>query len=273
MLQTHLYGHSLLVTALLVIGLCVGVALLGQWIVHRYVSLHVRLAHNQVIGFTSATCALIYVVLLAFIASTVWVSYDRADEAVSREASLVGDLFQDASMLPKALEAETIVYLRDYSRAVVNDEWPKMAKGERAKSEGWQLIRKFYTQVSQVTGITPVQVAVIQEMISRINHLYDIRRERLRTADRGSLNPAVWLVVLLGGLITIAFCWLFGFDKNWLHVLSTVMVSITLGLVIFLIVVFNCPFRGRMQISSAPFERMLKHMDKQIQAVPPPALP
>jgi len=50
-------------------------------------------------------------------------------------------------------------------------------------------------------------------------------------------------------------------------------VAVTLGLVIFLIVVFNCPFRGQMQISSTPFERMLKHMDKRIDAMQNPTPP
>lgn len=273
MIHEHLYGHSLLFTACFVIGSCVALALFGQWLSHRWVSLPTRLAHNQVVGFTSATCALIYVVLLAFIASTVWVSFDRADETVSREASLVGDLFQDVSMLPDHFGPKTSIYLRDYARTVLNEEWPKMAAGNPGGGAGWQLIRSFYTEISQAKDVNPVQVAVIQEMIIRVNHLYDIRRERLRTAGGASLNPAVWLVVLLGGLITIAFCWLFGFEKAWLHSLSTSLVAVTLGLVIFLIVVFNCPFRGQMQISPEPFARMLKHMDKRIDAMPKPPVP
>lgn len=266
MLHSHLYAHNLQFTALFIIGLSVGISLLGQWVFHRYVPLSTRLAHNQVIGSISATCALIYVVLLAFIASTVWISYDRAEEAVSREAAMVVDLFQDASILTKPLEPEAMVDLRDYARSVVNDEWPRMAEGQPTKSEDLQRIQGFYRKLIDVRDATPVQVAVIQEMISRVNQLYDIRRERLRIASQGSLKPAVWMVVLLGGMITIVFCWFLGFEKNWIHVLSTIMVAITLGLVLSLIVVFNRPFRGRMQISPAPFEDALKHMDERVQA-------
>jgi hypothetical protein len=269
----YLYAHSLVFIAIFVVGLCAVVGLLGQWLVYRFIPLPLRLTHNQVLGFTSATCGLFYVVLLAFIASTVWISYDRADSAVNQEASLVGDLFQDVSMVSKQFEAQTSVILRDYAQHVVTQEWPKMARGERAGGEGWQLIRKFYTELTELTETHPVKIALIQEMITRVNHLYDIRRERLRSAAGASLNSAVWLVVLLGGLISIASCWLFGFENRWLHSLTTIMISMTFGLVLFLIVVFNCPFRGETQISADPFERIWKHMDRRINASQPTSLP
>jgi len=269
----YLYNHSLLFTGFFVTFSCVIAGAIGQWMVDRFVSLQTRKDHNQVMGFASATCALIYVVLLAFIASTVWVSYDRADASANNEASIVGDLLQDSAVLSKDFETKTLVILRDYTKQVVTEEWPKMAKGEPTGSDGWGLIRKFYTELSEVPDTHPVKVALVQEMISRVNRLYDIRRERLRTAQAGSLNNAVWLVVLLGGGITLSFCWFFGFDKRWMHNLSTAMIAITLGLVILLIVVFNCPFRGKMQISSAPFEKMLTRMNKRIAATATETLP
>jgi hypothetical protein len=262
----YLYNHSLLFAGFFVTASCMLTAWVGQWIVDRTVSLETRKEHNQVMGYASATCGLVYVVLLAFIASTVWVSYDRADASANNEASIVGDLLQDSGVLSKDFEAKALVILRDYTKQVVTEEWPKMAKGEPTGPEGWGLIRKFYTELSEVTETQPVKVAIVQEMISRVNRLYDIRRERLRTAQAGSLNNAVWAVVLLGGLFTLSFCWFFGFDKRWMHTMSNALIAITLGLVILLIVVFNCPFRGKMQISSTYFERMLNHMNKRISA-------
>lgn len=264
-MHTLFYGHSLAFTAILVIGLCIGTSLLGQWVVQRLVSFNQRKGHNDVMGYAAATGGLIYVVLLAFIASTVWVAYDRADSMVNQEASLAGDLFADASMLPKAFSEPAAYALRDYLRSVVTEEWPGMASGKPAAGQGWRLLREFYTDLSRVETVSPVQNAIVQEILTRLNHLYDVRRERIRIASRPSLNPVIWLVVLLGGLLTLAFGWFLGFQKNALHYASNAMIATILGLVIFLIVAFNFPFRGRMQISPAAFETLLKYIDKRVE--------
>lgn len=260
------YGHSLLFTAAAVVGACVGVSLAGQWLIHRLVPLPHRRRHNDVIGFCAGTGALIYVVLLAFIASTVWIAYDRADSLVNQEASLAGDLFRDTSLLPKSFEDSASLSLRDYVQAIIREEWPNMARGERPGRQGWPLLRNFHDELGRVSVVTPVQVAVVQEMLTRLNQLYDVRRERFRISSRPSLDPVIWFVVLVGGLITIAFNWLFGFEMGGLHWASTAMIAATLGLIIFLIVVFNYPFRGQMQISAAPFEQTLKNMERRLTA-------
>ena len=60
-------------------------------------------------------------------------------------------------------------------------------------------------------------------------------------------------MVLSAGLLSLAFCWLFGFETGGLHVASTSMVAACLGLVIFLIDALDRPFRGPNQISVEPF--------------------
>ncbi len=266
-----LYGHGFFFTGVLVVGICIGVSLSGQWIVNRLVPLSHRRSHNDVVSYAAATGGLIYVVLLAFIASTVWISYDRADSLVNQEASLAGDLFRDALVMPKSFELEALVSLHDYVQTVIEDEWPSMERGESSGQKAWQSLRAFYMALSRVTPETPVQSAVISEALARLNQLYDSRRERLRIASRPSLHPVIWCVVLLGGLITIAFSWLFGFEKSGLHKISAAMVAATLGLVIFLIVVFNYPFRGQVQVSPAPFRQTLKYMEQRLKDVLPPS--
>lgn len=264
MLLNLLYGHGLFFTAIIVIGTSIVIALVGQWLTHRLVSFSNRRTHNDVIGFAAGTSGLIYVVLLAFIASTVWISYDRTDGLVEEEASLIGDLLNDAPLLPEPFASQSAVLLHDYVQEVVNEEWPKMARGERVGRQGWLFLRGFYANLGSVQTATPVQNAVVQEMLTRLNRLYDLRRERIRTSARPSLHSVIWFVVLAGGLITIAFSWLFGFEKKGLHKISTALIATMLGLVIFLIVAFNYPFRGQMLISVAPFEQILKHMNGQI---------
>ncbi len=262
MLRNLLYNHSLLFTAVIVIGFWVAISVLGHWTSHRFLALDHRRSHNDVLGFAASTIGLIYVVLLAFIASTTLISYDRADNLVNQEASIASDLFNDASVLPQPFETQATVHLKQYVEEVINVEWPNMSRGEHAGSTAWPLLRNFYRELSRAHTENPVQVAIIQEMLTRLNQLYDVRRERTRIAARPSLQPVIWFVVAAGGLIMLACTWLFGFEKRGLHLLCTILIAASLGLVIFLIVAFDYPFRGEMAISPAPFERVLDHMNK-----------
>src|SRR3546814_4502290 len=103
-------------------------------------------------------------------------------------------------------------------------------------------------------------------MLTRLNDLYDARRERLLAAhDR--LQPSVWSVVLLGGLISLLFCWMFGTPHRRFHLGASALVAATFGLVIFLIVSFDLPFHGAVQIRPDDFVMVLRDIERTKAAV------
>src|SRR5579871_1585393 len=74
---------------------CAGVACLGLTIFHRLVHIEIRKAHNELAGFTVAVVAVVYAVLLAFIAIATWESFSSAQEIVENEADYVGNIYRD----------------------------------------------------------------------------------------------------------------------------------------------------------------------------------
>jgi len=262
MLMNLLYDHGLLVTAIVILAVTIIPSLFGLWIVRRLVPLEHRRSHNDVIGFSAATVGMIYAVLLAFIAVAVWESFNKAGDVVSQEASLTGDLYRDIAALPLAARKPIAEPLRAYVDTAIDEEWPTMSRGEEPGPKGWELLEQVHDRLGKIETVNPVQVVVVQEMISRLNTLYDARRDRLDAASGDTLHPAVWSVMVIGGLFTVGFCWLLGFERNYLHILSVTLVAASLGLIVFLIVSFDFPFRGELQIGSDAFGAVKENMER-----------
>jgi Protein of unknown function (DUF4239) len=259
MLNNLLYNDSVLVSAVFVVGATIAFGFLGLLLTDRLVSRGVRREHSDVLGPAAAIVSVVYAVLIAFIASQVLLSFNRGDELATREASLVGYLYVDASLMPEPSRGQVSSLLEAYLHMVIQEEWPTMNRGERPGQKGLQLLKATYLRLAAVRTEDPIQVALFAEMLGRLNALVDARIARIAEAEN-VLHPAVWFVLLIGAAITMAFCWLLGFRHSRMYVATNVMVSISIGLVIFLIVAFDYPYRGGVRISAEAYQRVLDNM-------------
>lgn len=261
MLVNLLYSVPTWEMALWVIGLTVAVSLLGLIICVRLLHIDLRKRHNEFVGFNSALVGVFFAVLLAFIAVAAWESFGKAGDIAATEASLTGDLVRDANAFPEPLRSQLVDDVRDYVEIVLNKEWPAMASGIDFGDEGWQPLVKFHQALVGFRTADPIQVAMFSEVLTRLNSLYDARRSRLLAAQ-DHIDPTVWWVVLLGAAITISFTYLFGMESIGVHLWMTGVVAGSLALVIVLIVAFDYPFRGEVQITPDGFENVRHNMER-----------
>jgi hypothetical protein len=260
MLVDWIYSVPTWQMAATVVGLIVAVSLVGLVVVHRFLHLDLRRRHNEFAGFNSALVGVVFAVLLAFIAVAAWESFGKAVDTAEKEASLAGDLFRDSFTMPEPTRAELLGHVHNYVEIVIDKEWPAMAAGEPFGDEGWAPLFKFHQALSGIQTTNPIQVAMVSEVLTRLNSLYDARRERILAAQ-DHIEPMVWAVVLLGTFITITFTYLFGMESFRLHMLMTGVVAATLALVIVLIVAFDYPFRGEVQVSPDGFRNVRHNME------------
>ncbi len=260
MLVNLIYGVPTSVMGTIVVVLVVALALIGLLVTHRLLKLELRRRHNEFAGFTSALVGVIFAVLLAFIAVAAWESFGKAGDTAQKEASLAGDLWRDAFAMPEPVRTQLLGHMHDYVEIVLTKEWPAMAEGAPFGDEGWAPLFKFHKTLTEVATTDPMRIAMITETLRRLNSLYDARRERILAA-RDHIEPAVWAVVLLGTAITIAFTYLFGMESFRLHMLMTGTLAATLALVIVLILAFDYPFRGEVQVAPDGFRNVQHNME------------
>lgn len=235
---------------LVVVGICVGATLLGIWIVRKRLPVDTAREHNDVAGFIFAIVGVMYAVVLAFLAIAVWEQYSDSDRLVQTEASGLSALYRDAEAFQNYAELRTLQL--QYAHALVEDEWPQMARqgsSERADTALNGLFRAYRT----LDPHTSREVSWYGESLKRLNDLETQRAIRLASTSQ-SLPNVIWGVLLLGAVITVGYTVLYGLRSFTIHALLSSSLAATVGLILVIIIALDLPFTGDTSIAPTPFQ-------------------
>lgn len=219
----------------------------------RLVPARVREQHNDLAGFILAVVGVIYAVLLAFVAIGVWERFEQAETRTYEEATNLTIVYRDAGSFSNGPTLRAA--LRDYVRDVVEDEWPKMQKGERSVSARL-LVESVDRDVRNLKADTPEKVNIQARMLEAMDLALDDRDSRISEEATG-ISTVMWVILILGAFVTVGFTFLFGFKQTIMQQLMIGSLSILIGLVLFLTVALDFPFRGGLTVSPEAFENAL----------------
>ena len=88
--------RPLWLSAMLLVGVPVLIAMGGLVLVRRFVPLDKLRTNNEVAGFKFATVGVLYAVLLAFAVIVVWEKFSDADKSVVQEAGAAATIYRIA---------------------------------------------------------------------------------------------------------------------------------------------------------------------------------
>ena len=228
----------------------------GNGLSRPFVSRSIGDGHNDVGGFIFAAVGVVYAVLLAFTVFAVWEQYLGAEQTTSRESALLVILYRDTEFMAPADRTEVRQALRDYTETVINEDFPAMQQGNSSAATDHALQELFHVY----EAVHPASLgdqAVYAESLTRLNEMAEARALRIRAA-RAELPPAFYAVLLLAGVLTIAFGWLFRMENSRMQALMVGLLGALLGLLIFLIVVTDHPFTGEVAIGSESYEQSIQ---------------
>ena len=176
-----------------------------------------------------------FAVLLAFVIFLAFGSYDRAREEASREAVATHELFRAAKLFSPAERQELDGQLICYARAVVRDEWGTMRHGRESP-----VVDRWLEQIEQT--VDRLRLNGERQRVA-YEHWFDQASER-REGRRGRLAeaapfvpPLVWLALILGGFLIIAYMCFFTDRGERMIVQAMMMGAITAMVVAGLLVV------------------------------------
>lgn len=242
----------------LVVSAAVLVAVGLLIVVNRLISTELREEHNDVAGFIYAVVGIVYAVLLALVVIAVWEEYETARETTVREADELAVIFFTANQLPEPERSRLQDLARSYARIVVEEEWPLMQEG-RESSRAWETLGEIRGTIQAFEPTTDAEQALYREELDRVNALGDARRERLLDAREG-IPTILWVVLVVGGLITVSFTYLFGLRSNWAHTAMVAALTAVLAMVLFTIGALEYPFSGSVSLDPFAFEFVLDRL-------------
>jgi hypothetical protein len=217
-----------------------------------------RYAREDLIGWQLNILGSTYAVILGFMFYTVWTNFTAADLNVDLEASAVRNVYRLAAGLPDVQRLRLQQQSRAYVAAVIEDDWPNMARGDVPEKSHW-INQSMWGTLTSVTSATPAQLVAEDHALSELSTMTQLRRTRLLQSV--SRLPAIlWGMLLMGGFLSIISVDLFGSRYLWLHAFQVVSLTLLLTLAMLVIADLNYPFRGWVHISSLAFVRAQEYM-------------
>jgi hypothetical protein len=227
----------------LLILLSILAALAFLWILKHFWPSVQRRDHNDIIGWQVSVLGTTYAVIIGFMLYAVWTTLQSAEINADGEANCLVNAFRLADGLPAAQRVQVHQLARRYADVVINEEWPAMLQG-RLQPSGHGVIQQLWTALLQTRPTN----------FSEQNSMNKHRRMReLQTKTK--LPPILWMVLILGGVITTLSSCLFGTENFKLHCVQVISLTLLLSLALVAIADIDRPFQGAVRVTPVGFER------------------
>jgi hypothetical protein len=213
---------------------------------------HRRYHKSPIAGDVFGVIGTGFAVILAFVIFTAFDSYQRARADAGIESVAVRQMASLTSFFPQPAQSQLRGDLVCYARAVINDEWPRMATGDSSP-----IVDAWVVDMDQHLLPMPVQtnkeIETFNTWFQRSAERQDGRRGRLAEAAP-FVPPFVWAMMILLFVVVVGYQALFANPDRPLvpQVLGIGAVAATMLTGIVLVYVLDAPFADR-GAAIAPF--------------------
>jgi hypothetical protein len=198
-----------------------------------------------------AFIGVVYAVALGLIVVSVQDGYDKVSSAVVREASAASDLFRTMQGVEDPERTHMQGLVERYVDRVITDEWPA----------------EEYNKRSLLTTVTVDSIArdvflyeprsthaqlLYEQVLDEVQELLNARRERLYLGAE-SVGPVIWLVIIIGAVITLGFTWFFYIPSRRAHIMTSGVAAALVGMMMFLILGLDHPAWGSLSVDPGAF--------------------
>ena len=253
-----LYRVPAIVLLPLVLLAAVALACAGQSFVHRHFRGADFVRHNEVGGIIITVSGAIYAVLLGFLTIEAWDHQMEARQLTTQEANADIDAWHSAVGLPAALRQKVRADMLDYAMLMPQSEWPLMKEGRFDPQPAF-----IDMDAMEVTGtFVPANSAESNAQnatMEQLTILHDARQRRVMI-NEGGVSWFEWLILLVGAVCIICFCWLFGAANSRTHLLMTGTVVTMIASVLVLLFELQHPFRSDVGIGPEVWHGAIAHI-------------
>ena len=253
------YANSPWLVIPVFLAAALGASSLCLWLRYRVGMDQLGSRHGRLAEFIVTNVAVIYAVLLAFIAVATWESYGRRQTSRSTRPRWPPLSRRGGRSVNARRRGSGVA---NYLTFVAGDggagEWQAM-RGRVPLDEndgrcdpralpiacGWDILARIRMAVATMAPErdAPGQVVLMQQMLRDLDALYIARSSRIDAA-RSHIPALVWVVIIILGATTIGYAMFVDAPGVFSHMAMLAGLTVTTTLVVVLIVELDFPFRG-----------------------------
>ncbi len=205
----------------------------------------------------SASTGMIIALIFAFVTMAAWGNYDKVDGIVSREAHVLHNIHRNLESYPQRISEPVRAIMHDYVIQVINHEWQTTAEG-KSDEAATQMLYKFGAMLTAYRIVDIGEIPLHSETLRLIAEHRSLTRDRIKGGEP-CLEPPMWIALICGALIFIAYSCFFVVPRFRNHVIMISVLGTALGLMFYLLLVYNYPFTGPAAIGSEPYRQLLTY--------------
>jgi hypothetical protein len=243
----------------LILSLAILLAVLGLIFTQHRIPLELRQSHNVPISIIYGALSVTFAVIIGFSAYLALNKYTTSQTTVANEASDVRALYYLAEQFPQSQRDQIQDLATTYARAVIDEEWPLMGKGQPSPRAA-ALNQEITKSVNSFEPSTSPEQALYSQALQRAHELNQDRTIRLLYASEG-LPPILWFVLGVLAVMIIVFSYFLGMESALLHILAVAALTAGLSLTMFTTIALDQPFRGDLRVSPDAFETVLNELE------------
>ncbi|QIN84932.1 DUF4239 domain-containing protein [Rubrobacter tropicus] len=243
----------------LIVGLSAVLAFAGFLVARRLVSFDLREAHNSNTAVMFGALYVLYGLIVGFSAYFVSYQYDTAQKTAQGEAASVEEIHRLAEGFPETKRREVQDLAESYARLVVDEGWPMMREG-RISARAGAAADELRRSVLAFESRTERDDALYSQALTLVADLDEGRALRLLEVREG-IPSLLWVVLIVGGVVTVGFTYLLGVQTERLHVVMILAYTLVLVLILYAIRALDYPFDGLAQVGPDAFEAALSRME------------
>jgi hypothetical protein len=241
-----------------------GFSLISLWALRRWVLPRLRIRTNAALFYGAAAMQsgmVLYGLVAALIAVSVWQKYGQVSDVVSNEASAIAGLWRDLGGYPQREREALREVLRGYTNQIIEEAWPQQRQG-RVPRAGVEWMNRLQAQLFAFEPASEAQKALHAETVSAYNRMIQARNQRLDAVNSG-LPGVLWFALLPGAMGCLLLSLLLPVEDSRYQAALTTGLAGFVAMVLFVIIALDRPFQGAMAIPPDSYQLIHDQLMKQ----------
>jgi hypothetical protein len=191
--------------------------------------------------------AIIFALLVGFLAAQDWNASEHASAAVNREASALRAIVLLAREFPGEPEARLHRLVRGYIEHAAGDEWPAMARRDASLAIAPATLAEALRLILSLPLQGEGQAIAQRQMIASLEGALDARRQRI-IISRASINWVKWVVLLVQAALTLVTIAMIHADNRLANRIILAVFATGIGVSLVLVASHSRPFTGELSV-------------------------
>ena len=258
-----IYGIPLLITGIALVVIFGSLAAAGLFFVRRRILPRIRFNEEDAVFSSTILLSImvIYGLMMALVAISVWERYSDTERVVSQEATELAVLYRDVTRYPLPARTQLQEALKKYVEYVIHESWPEQRKGIVPRG-GIERIDLFERTLATFEPATEGQKTLHAETLRTYDEMIEARRLRM-DAGEAALPGIMWVMMFIGAAMGLTGSFFFRVSDPRLQLIHVVLFAAFIAMVIFMVLAFDRPFQGGVRIGSESFELIYNQLMKR----------